>query len=130
MMNLPETIVLSIKTDEYCAIRVSGTQVTLDVLIVRHKQGDSPEDIHARFPTVPLTDIYTVISYYLANQAELDAYLAQRDADKYLDEVQPTLVEKFIIDNYHDNGTAVPLKGMSQEQREALFVDTDRTNDD
>ena len=80
MINLPETVALPMKMDEHGAIRVSGTRGTLDVLIARHQQGDSPEAIHEGFPTVPLTDIYTVIAYYLAHQGEIDAYLKQRDA--------------------------------------------------
>ncbi len=74
-------IQVPIQMDESGAIRVSGTRVTLDVLIARHLQGYSPEAIHEGFPTVPTTDIYAVISYYLAHQDEVDAYLARRDAE-------------------------------------------------
>jgi len=81
MIDLPETINLPMKTDEQGAIRVSGTRVTLDVLIACYQQGDSPERIHEGFPTVPLRDIYAVIAYYLENQAEVDAYLKRRDEE-------------------------------------------------
>ena len=81
MIDLPETVALPIKMDEDGTIRVSGTRVTLDTLIARHQQGDTPEAIHEGFPTVPLTDIYTVIAYYLAHQKDVDAYLKQRDEE-------------------------------------------------
>lgn len=81
MLNLPETIALPLKLDDHGTIRVSDSRVTLDVLIARHRAGDSPEAIHAQFDSVPLNDVYAVIGYYLANRAELDAYLQEREQD-------------------------------------------------
>ncbi|MBX3066058.1 MAG: DUF433 domain-containing protein [Anaerolineae bacterium] len=75
MIELPETVALPLKMDEYGAIRVSGTRVTLDTVIACYQQGDSPEAIHEGFDVLPLNDIYTVIAYYLAHRDELDAYL-------------------------------------------------------
>jgi uncharacterized protein (DUF433 family) len=75
------TMIVPLRTDEHGAIRVSGTRVTLDTILACHQQGDSPEDIHSGFPTVPLTDIYAVIAYYLAHRDEIDAYLKQRDEE-------------------------------------------------
>lgn len=66
---------LPLKMDEHGMIRVSGTRVTLDTVIACYQQGDSPEAIHEGFDVLPLNDIYAVIAYYLANRAELDAYL-------------------------------------------------------
>jgi uncharacterized protein (DUF433 family) len=74
------TLSVPLITDESGAIRVSGTRVTLDILIARYHQGNTPEAIHEGFPTVPLSDIYSVIAYYLAHRDELDAYLQRRDA--------------------------------------------------
>lgn len=81
MIALPETVTLPLKMDERGAIRVSGTRVTLDTLIGFYRQGETPEDLHEGFPTVPLADIYAVIAYYLAHQAEIDAYLKRRDEE-------------------------------------------------
>lgn len=81
MIALPEMVAIPLKMDEHGAIKVSGTRVTLDVLIACHHQGDTPEAIHEGFPTVPLQDIYAVISYYLAHKDELDKYLKQRDEE-------------------------------------------------
>lgn len=71
-------IVIPLHTDEHGTIRVSGTRITLETVINYYRQGESPEAIHEGFPTLPLTDIYAVIAYYLAHQAEVDAYLEQR----------------------------------------------------
>ncbi len=75
------TLSIPIHTDEHGAMRVSGTRVTLDSLIGYYRQGETPEDLHEGFPTVPLADIYAVIAYYLAHREEIDAYLQRRDAE-------------------------------------------------
>jgi uncharacterized protein (DUF433 family) len=84
MIPLPETVALPLKMDEYGVIRISGTRVTLDTVIACFHQGDSPEAIHEGFDVLPLNDIYTVISYYLANRDDVDAYLkrGQDDAER------------------------------------------------
>lgn len=78
MIAIPETVTLPLQMDEHGAIHVSGTRVTLDTLLAFYQQGDGPEALHAGFPTIPLADIYAVIAYYLAHQADVDAYLDQR----------------------------------------------------
>ncbi len=77
----PPTLIIPLQADANGAIRVSNTRVTLDTLIARYRQGDSPETIQSGFPSIPLTDIYATISYYLAHRDEVDAYLKQRDAE-------------------------------------------------
>lgn len=74
-------MIVPLQTDDYGSIRVSGTRVTLDVVIARFHQGYSPEAIHQAFSSVPVSDIYAVISYYLAHREELDAYLKRRDEE-------------------------------------------------
>ena len=80
MMDSP-SLVVPLKTDEHGVIRVSGTRVTLDSLINYYLQGQMPESLHESFSTVPLTDVYAVIAYYLANREELDAYLQHQQAE-------------------------------------------------
>ena len=81
MMPEPLTMIVPLRTDEHGSIRVSGTRVTLDTVIARYHQGDSPEVIHEGFDVLPLNDIYAVIAYYLAHREELDAYLLRRDEE-------------------------------------------------
>ncbi|MCI0712530.1 MAG: DUF433 domain-containing protein [Chloroflexi bacterium] len=81
MLNLPETVILPLKMDDHGSIRVSNTRVTLDSLIASYHQGATPEEIHENFDVVPLTDVYAVIAYYLANRDTLDEYLRQRDEE-------------------------------------------------
>ena len=77
MLNLPVTVDVPLRTDEYGVIRVGETRVTLITIVGRHLAGDSPQMIQEAFPTVSLTDIYAVVTYYLTNQATIDAYIAE-----------------------------------------------------
>jgi uncharacterized protein (DUF433 family) len=77
----PLTMTIPLRMDEHGAICISGTRVTLDTVIARYQQGDSPEAIHEGFDVLPLNDIYAVIAYYLAHRDELDAYLQRRDEE-------------------------------------------------
>lgn len=78
MIPTPATLHVPLETDFNGVIRVSDTRVTLDTLINYYLQEESAEELHRSFPTVPLTDIYSVIAYYLANRDEVDAYLRQQ----------------------------------------------------
>ena len=96
MIALPETVALPLKMDEHGVIRVSGTRVTLDTVIARYHQGDSPEAIHDGFDVLPLNDIYAVIAYYLAHRGELDAYLRRREeeAERIRQEVEANYTQE------------------------------------
>jgi uncharacterized protein (DUF433 family) len=67
-----------IQTDVDGVIRVSGTRVTLDALIAAFDAGATAEQIAQQYPSVPLADIYSVITHYLRNQAEVRKYLGRR----------------------------------------------------
>lgn len=77
MIATPIAMDIPLQTDEYGVIRVGNTRVTLATIIACHQSGDSPETIHEGFPDVSLADIFAVIAYYLANQAEVDSYLTE-----------------------------------------------------
>jgi uncharacterized protein (DUF433 family) len=62
MSGLPATVDIPLSTDAYGAIRVSGTRVLLDVIIVAFQAGATPEDIAQQFPSVALPDVYLVIA--------------------------------------------------------------------
>lgn|SRR5262245_8665020 len=61
-------------------IRVSRTRVSLDSVLYAFLDGSTPEEIVQQYPSLGLADVYTIIAYYLQNQAELDEYLANRRA--------------------------------------------------
>ena len=62
-------------------IRVIGSRVTLHTIIGRMQVGDTPEEIHEGFPTITLTQINTIIDWYLNNQIEADEHLREYEAE-------------------------------------------------
>jgi len=68
-----------LRTDSDGGFRVGSSRVLLEMVIHAFQQGETPEGIVQRFPSITLTDAYGVIAYYLRHQAEVDAYLAERN---------------------------------------------------
>jgi uncharacterized protein (DUF433 family) len=56
-------------------IRIKGHRVGIDDVLYYYLNGYSPEEIRTELPTLSLEKIYATITYYLANQVEIDAYL-------------------------------------------------------
>lgn len=54
---------------------VAGTRISLDSIVHAFRRGESPETICQNFELLRLEEIYGVITYYLGNQADIDAYL-------------------------------------------------------
>ena len=53
---------------------VAGTRVSLDSIVQCFTDGLSPEAILGEFETLNLAQVYGAITYYLENQAAVDAY--------------------------------------------------------
>lgn len=70
-----------LRTDDHGVVRVGGTRVTLSSIVRSYRRGDTPEAIHEGFPSVSLADVYATITYYLRHKDEVDAYLADEDAE-------------------------------------------------
>ena len=73
-----ETQPVPLIVDEQGEARVNGTRVTLETIISAFLEGDTAEEIAVQYPSVPLADIYAVISFYLNNQEQVDEYLAEQ----------------------------------------------------
>ena len=59
-------------------IRVTGTRVTLDVLVNQFKLGATAEQIHDSFPAASPKDVYGAIYYYLEHTEAVDAYMREQ----------------------------------------------------
>lgn len=70
-----------LKTDSEGVVRVGETRVTLDTVIGTFKNGATSEEIVLQFPALELSDVYAVIGFYLKNQAAVEQYLSQQNAD-------------------------------------------------
>lgn len=74
------TLIVPLHTDEHGVIRVSGTRVTLQTILGYYKQGETAEELHEVFPTIPYADILAVISYYLQHREVVDEYIQEQQA--------------------------------------------------
>jgi uncharacterized protein (DUF433 family) len=70
-----------LRTDDQGVMLVGKTRVPLDTVVFAFNHGSSPEEIVLSYPTLELPDVYAVVSYYLHNRVEVDAYLTQREAE-------------------------------------------------
>lgn len=80
---------------------VKGTRISLDSVVYAFQQGGSPEGIVQSFPLLTLEQVYGAIAFYLANRAEIDAYLAAEAAafdalPQPLQTTAPALYDKLI----------------------------------
>ena len=80
-MKLPVSFVAQpppIQTDDNGVLRVGGTRVRLGTIINAFKSGSAAEEILLKYPSLNLTDIYAIITYYLWSREEVDGYLEER----------------------------------------------------
>jgi uncharacterized protein (DUF433 family) len=59
-------------------VRITGTRITLDVIINQFKLGATAEQIYDSFPAASLRDIYGAIYYYLEHTDAVEAYLREQ----------------------------------------------------
>jgi len=57
---------------------VTGTRVSLDLIVASFTSGATAEEIAQQYASVPLAHVYAAIAYYLRHRAEVDGYLERR----------------------------------------------------
>jgi uncharacterized protein (DUF433 family) len=75
-----EPIAIPLEANEKGELWVSGTRIPLQYLVYEYRAGATAEDIVARYPTLKLSDVHALLSFYLANQTEVDRYVDEREA--------------------------------------------------
>jgi uncharacterized protein (DUF433 family) len=65
-------------TTEHGDIHVVGTRVSLETIIEDYNNGASPEDMVLSYSSLNLADVHAVITYYLRNKQDVDAYVQQQ----------------------------------------------------
>ena len=88
--NLPKTPRLPLTTSTVGAVpleqledgtvRFAGTRVSLDSIIIAHKQGRKPVQINESFDLINVPDIEKAIAFYESEKAIVDDYLNAREA--------------------------------------------------
>lgn len=58
-------------------IRIVGTRIGLEQIVDAYEAGATPEEIALRYRALSLEEIYAAITYYLAHQTQVKAYLRQ-----------------------------------------------------
>jgi uncharacterized protein (DUF433 family) len=80
---------------------VIGTRISLDSIVYAFRNGLLPESIAQAYPLLDLEKVYGAITFYLANRADIDAYLiAEEQAFDAMPQIlqidDPTLHQKLI----------------------------------
>ena len=56
-------------------IRIAGTRIGLFDIVRDYESGLSAEQLHQHYSHIPLTTIQSVLSFYLQNRSDVDAYM-------------------------------------------------------
>jgi uncharacterized protein (DUF433 family) len=67
--------------DRYGEIRLKGHRIGLYHIVFFHDRGESVQALVNRFPGLPPDLVSEVIAYYEANRVEVDAYVAECQAE-------------------------------------------------
>ncbi len=83
MATTTDIATLIVRSPETCGGRpcIAGTRVSVQQIAALHKEGLRPTDILSDYEFLSLAQIYAALAYYYANQAEIEAYLADEVAE-------------------------------------------------
>lgn len=70
-----------LREDPNGVIRVGDTRVALQSIVSAFEQGASAEEIALRYDSLTLRDVYATLSFYMAHQPEVAAYLAHQSVE-------------------------------------------------
>jgi len=107
--------------------RIGSSRVTLDVVIRAFKGGAEPAEIVRRYDTLQLSDVRSVIEWYLQNREKVDCYLAQRDHDadeleRVIRASQPSGLREMLLARRHALRLACHLEDDPPCQESFLFA--------
>jgi len=73
-----EISTLLVSSPDVCGgrLRIDGTRITVNQIVVLYKQGSSAEDIADQFSHLTLAQIYAALAYYHANREEIETDLS------------------------------------------------------
>jgi uncharacterized protein (DUF433 family) len=93
MQLVPAAEPIPLVTDASGVVRISNTRVTLDTVITAFLEGATAEEIIEQYTSLQLSDVYSVIGYYLRHQTEVDIYIVERQ--RLAEEVQQEAQRRF-----------------------------------
>ena len=74
-----------VSSPEVCGgrLRIDGTRITVNQIVVLYKQGDNAEEIADRYPHLTLAQVYAALAHYHANRTEIEADLGAERHEAY-----------------------------------------------
>jgi uncharacterized protein (DUF433 family) len=65
---------LLVSSPDVCGrrLRIDGTRITINQIAALYKQGLDAEEIAEQYPHLTMAQVYAALSYYHANQEEID----------------------------------------------------------
>ncbi|MGB7085888.1 MAG: DUF433 domain-containing protein [Phormidesmis sp.] len=83
MATITNIATLIVRSPEICSNRprIAGTRISVQQIATLHEEGLRPADILNEYEALNLAQVYAALTYYYANQAEIEAYLAEETAE-------------------------------------------------
>jgi uncharacterized protein (DUF433 family) len=83
MATITDIATLIVRSPETCGDRprITGTRISVQQIAILHKQGLSATNIIAEYKLLNLAQVYAAFAYYYANQEEIEAYMAEEEAE-------------------------------------------------
>ena len=68
-----------VRTPDICGgrLRIDGTRMTVNQIVIMHRQGFTAEQIVEQYPQRTLSEIYGVLAWYHAHKSEFDQELSE-----------------------------------------------------
>jgi uncharacterized protein (DUF433 family) len=76
--NFPDTVPLEYRDR---AIRITGSRITLDIIVSWLELGHTPEDIQDMYPWFTLEQINAIVVWYFANQEQVDEFIREGEVE-------------------------------------------------
>lgn len=78
-----EIATLLVRSSGVCGgrLRIDGTRITVNQIVVLYKQGCSPEEIAGQYPHLSLAQVYTALAHYHANREEIESDLIAEEKE-------------------------------------------------
>ena len=67
--------------ERYGGLYVAGTGVSLDSVVIRFQQGESPDKIAKSFPTLSVAEVDGTIACYLENDRAINDYIVEGERE-------------------------------------------------
>ena len=61
---------------------ITGTGISVHRVAIMYKLGHDPEEIMRKYPHLSIAGVYAALTYYHANQAEVEAEIAADQAEE------------------------------------------------